>query len=188
MDEPLLTAVSRGDEQAFTALFDKYAQSVHGFLLEHLHDETAADDLVQEIFTKIWLLRDTLPGVKKFRGFLFVMSRNYALNHIKARVREHARIQKWYRHQVSPQTELESDPTEAFDDLVDQAIESLPQQQKKAWILSRKEKKKYNEIAEEMNLSRETVKKYIQYANEQLKRTIEVRVNFPLIIFLPFFY
>lgn len=186
IDEPLLLLVAAGDEVAFSKLFEKYASDVYGFLMEHVDDTAIAEDLVQDIFTKIWLLKETLPEIKKFHGFLFVMARNHAFNHIKIRVRERSRIKRWSRDQESV-IDAEQPEADFQMDLIEEAIKSLPQQQQKVWLMSRREKKKYSEIALEMNLSRQTVKKYIQYANEQLKKVIQFKVNYPAIIFLSIF-
>ncbi len=183
IDEPLLHLVSRGDEQAFRDLFEKYHKLVFRFVLDHVDDEMVAEDLLQDIFTKVWLSRKKLPDIKKFKSFLFVLSKNHALNYIKKKVRENERVHLW---ELSGK---HSENDSFFDEkiaIIEEAITELPRQQKKAWELSRKNGLKYEEIAREMNISRETVKKYIQYSNERIKKMVLLRTDRLLLIILPF--
>ncbi|MBX3238316.1 MAG: RNA polymerase sigma-70 factor [Chitinophagaceae bacterium] len=172
-----LVLVSGGDETAFSSLFERYYPPLYRFLYEHVKDESIAEDLVQDIFTKIWLIRETLPGIKNFRAFLFVMARNYAINNIKLRIRERERVKAWsVIQEFAVHTDTDLYNPDLHMDVIDEAINGLPDQQRKAWTMSRRRNMRYAEISVEMNISIETVKKYIQYANGQLRRIIASKI------------
>lgn len=188
IEEPLLRLVIEGNQAAFTELFVKYSGLLYNFLYKHTDSPELTDDLVQDIFTKIWLIRESLTEVKHFHSFLFTMARNHALNEVKRHVRERQRNKKWSENQSEHDIESEEEKWQAQLDIIEQAIKQLPVQQQKAWLLSRQKGMKYSEIAEEMQLSRETVKKYIQYANARIMDFVISKLELALLFsFLHFF-
>ncbi len=183
-EKALLLQVSKGDEKAFQQLYRKYSSLLYSFLYEHTDSPDLADDLVQDIFTQIWLTRETLTVINRFGSYLFVIARNYALNEIKRTIREKARKRSWL------ETQTQNDDAE-FDqtwqkqlNIVERAIENLPEQQQRVWILSRRNGLKHIDIAEQMNISRETVKKYIQYANTSIMKFVEQHLDFLVIMLI----
>lgn len=167
-DRQLLLQISEGDEQAFAVLVKMYSGLLFTYLVKLTKDRDIASDVVQDIFTQLWLTRESLKGVESFRSWLFVISRHHAVRMLKNIDRENKIRQEWHQLQADPvNTEARDQASlkEAYDNLVNNAIDRLPPQQKKVWSLARIEGKKYAEIAEEMHISRETVKKYLQIAS-----------------------
>lgn len=167
-DRQLLLQISEGDEQAFAVLVKMYSGLLFTYLVKLTKDRDIASDVVQDIFTQLWLTRESLKGVESFRSWLFVISRHHAVRMLKNIDRENKIRQEWHQLQADPVNMEARDQAsfkEAYDNLVNNAIDRLPPQQKKVWSLARIEGKKYAEIAEEMHISRETVKKYLQIAS-----------------------
>lgn len=181
ISEPLLQEVSQGSERAFRELFHQYADHLHTYIWQLTKSKELSEEVVQDIFLQIWMARETLCGIRNFRTYLFVISRNHALNALKKMVRERKRQDEW-EQTLHPEGEAED--LETGLNIVEEAIGQLPAQQQKAWLLSRKEGKKYQEVAEEMNLSRETVKKYIQYATQSITEYVMQHPDLLLLIFL----
>lgn len=188
IEEPLLELVSRGSQSAFTELFLKYSKLLYSFLYEHTDSPELADDLVQDIFTRIWLARESLAEIRRFRSFLFVLARNHALNDIKKRVRERQRNADWFAIQSAPEEEADRRQWDFRLDIIEQAVEQLPGQQKKVWVMSRRKGMKHNDIAKEMKLSKETVKKYVQYANSAIMEYVISRADMTLIFLSLIFF
>lgn len=178
-EKELLFDVANGNEAAFTSLFTKYSKLLYSFLYRHTDDTQLADDLVQDIFTKIWLTRETLAEVENFGSYLFVLARNHALNILKKRVQDRKRDIQW--HQLIDQTN-DNRQQEQFLDLIEQAIEQLPEQQRKTWIMSRRNKMTYVEIAESLGISRETVKTYLRYANAGISKYVLANSNLGILL------
>jgi RNA polymerase sigma-70 factor (ECF subfamily) len=99
--------------------------------------------------------------------------------------KEYKKREEW--HQITQtaadgsEAQDEASLKEAYDKLVKNAVDRLPPQQKKVWMLARLEGKKYAEIAEEMQISRETVKKYLQIASSSIVEYIRNN-GLPIII------
>ena len=121
-----------------------------------------ADDLVQEVFTKLWLTRETLPAIGNMNNYLHSIARNYAIDMLRKKIRERKRDLDW-QHSLLGESDVAE--REMYLDIIDRAVEQLPEQQKKTWLMSRRQHKKYIEIATALGISRETVKTNLQLAN-----------------------
>lgn len=181
ISEPLLQKVSKGSESAFRELFHQYADHLHTYIWQLTKSKELAEEVVQDIFLQIWMTRETLSNIRNFRTYLFVIARNHALNALKKMVRERKRQDEWGQTQ---HPEWETEDKEPVFSVVEEAILQLPAQQQKAWLLCRKQGKKYQEVALEMNISRETVKKYIQYATRSILQYVMQHLDILLIAFL----
>ena len=173
-DNELLLRIAKGDQHAFGIFFERYAKLVHNFILRYNDDPQVADDIIQEIFTKIWLTRESLPGIRTISNYLFTLAKNYAVNLIRQKIRESQRHLDWHTMQVN---ESDKNELEALLSIVDRAIAELPERQQRTWIMSRREGKKYVEIANELGISRETVKTNLQLANANITRYVLANVE-----------
>lgn len=170
-EKELLFRISLGEEKAFAALVKKYSGLLYTYLFKIVKDHDVAGDVVQEIFTQLWLTRESLTKVESFRSYLFVISRNHAIRLLKNIDKEQESLRQWWHWKgetAHSPVALEDVPAEAFDVVIREAINRLPPQQQKAWLLSRRDGRKYAEIAAEMNISRESVKKYLQIASASI--------------------
>ncbi|WP_127129595.1 RNA polymerase sigma factor [Pseudoflavitalea rhizosphaerae] len=163
--------VASGDEQAFRTLTHQYSGLVFKFICQHLENRPLAEELVQDIFVKLWLTRETLAQIESFRSFLLIICRNHAFNALKKMVREKNREWEW-SHDSLQEADEEIYQQEHLLLLIDEAVEMLPPQQQKAWILCRRNGLKYDQAADEMKISKDAIKKYLQYANNAIKKYI----------------
>jgi len=153
-------------------LVKAYSGLLFTYLVKITKDQDIASDVVQEIFTQLWLTRESLREVESFRSWLFVISRHHAVRMLKNIDREYKKREEW--HQITQtvaggmEAQDEAALKDAYDILVKSAVDRLPPQQKKVWMLARLEGRKYAEIAAEMQISRETVKKYLQIASSSI--------------------
>jgi RNA polymerase sigma-70 factor (ECF subfamily) len=135
------------------------------------------------VFCKVWEKRAQLPELQNFQHWLFTVSKHHALNALRKMVRERAEQQLWEKQQSAELADAGASAEEQWQ-LIDKAISQLPPQQKKVFILSRYQRRKYVEIAEELNLSKETVKSYLQIATNSIRRF--VNTHLPLLLFFLF--
>lgn len=180
--DELLTKVAAGDEAAFRELVIRYSGLLYTYVYKHVESKEVTEELVQDVFTQVWLTREALREVRNFRTYLYVVSRNQALNALKKMLRDH------HKHQQYQQLELAQEPDEQRLNremqlsIIEEAIDRLPTQQKRAWILSRREKLTYQQVAQEMGISRETVKTYLQHAHQFIGKYLTERMS-ALVIF-----
>jgi RNA polymerase sigma-70 factor (ECF subfamily) len=184
-EKELLERIAKGDEAAFRQLVHQYTPLLAPYILKFTRSKERTQEIVQDIFTQMWISRESLSEVNDFRRYLYVASRNHALNAIRNMMREEKRHLKWLQDQPSDLTE--NSPAQDYSPylgLVEEAVQQLPEQQKKVWVLCRMQGKKYQEVAAEMGLSRETVKKYLQYAQASITKYVRQKVIIALAGFL----
>lgn len=168
----LLNRVSRGDVLAFRELFDHHRNKVFFIAKQMLHNDSAAEDAVQEIFLKIWLHNNKLAAVNNFTAYLNTITRNHIYNVLRKQAGEEKLLHTLIGQELqsgSPDT-MNTVAFHELQELLKQAVETLSPQQKKVFEMSRLEGIKQDQIAEEMKLSRETVKKYLADAMEKLRK------------------
>lgn len=172
-EHALLQQVAAGDEKAFRSLVHRYAPLLAPYILELTKSREKTQEIVQDIFLQIWTGREALTSITHFRRYLFVVSRNHALNAIRSFIREEKRRMKWLDDQRGQLEDASPTDYSPLIGLVEEAVLQLPAQQQKVWILIRRQGKKYHEVAAEMGISRETVKKYLQYATNNIIRHVQ---------------
>lgn len=162
----LLTRVAHGDEKAFTELFHAYHHQLGEFVMLLTESNEITAEIVQDVFLKIWINRQELTTVDKFTAYLFILTRNYTLNCLRKLANDRKKQVQYGQYVTTTAGEV-AEPQPANTDyfsLVDSAIAQLPPQQQQVYLLSRRDGLKHVEIASQMGISRETVKKYIQLA------------------------
>jgi RNA polymerase sigma-70 factor (family 1) len=177
----LLRQVAMGDEAAFTKLMQEYTNLLASHIFRLTHHREQTEEIVQDVFLKIWQTRESLAEIKNFRTYLYVISRNQALNSLRSMIRERNRHKQWEQVALTTVDEDDKNEKEKHFSLLEEAITQLPAQQQRAWLLSRREGLKHREIAKEMELSEETVKKYIQYASQSITCYVETHVGITLL-------
>jgi RNA polymerase sigma-70 factor (ECF subfamily) len=174
----LLLKVAEGDENAFGQLFKIYYNLLGEFIMRITESEPLTQEIVQDVFLKIWINRRSLAEINSFKAYLLVVARNHAFNCLKQIAREKSRKKEWV-NTVLHHASNNVDDTSAIDagNLIDEAVELLPPRQKKVYILSRIDGLKQEEIAMEMNISLETVKKHIVLALRFLKNYLRTHIG-----------
>jgi RNA polymerase sigma-70 factor (ECF subfamily) len=98
-ERKLLQQVSEGDEAAFRELFYHYSDSVGSYILSLSRSKMHAEEIVQDVFLKIWMSREALA--EKFKAYLYVISRNQTLNAIRKVMRQMAHQKEWEKDQTA---------------------------------------------------------------------------------------
>ena len=152
----MIEGINRGDQQAFSMLFERYYKVLCSYVYNFIKDPVATDDLVQDLFVHLWDRRKDFDCMEKITSFLFVSARNACINLSR---HEHMKQEKLKAY-VAEEVDLEADHfwvVEEFDRKLNGWLESLPAECRKIMELSI-DGKKNQEIAELLNLSVNTVK------------------------------
>lgn len=181
-ENELLRQVAMGDEIAFRQLFHLYHQQLGAYIHRVTESSELAEEIVQDVFLKIWMSREALQGVKSFKAYLFVISKNHALNVLRKTIKERHLHAHWNQDIINAIPVADNDFYDEYYGLLDKAIDCLPPQQQKVYLLSRHEHLKYVEIAQRLEISRETVKKYLQIAVSSI--TTYIQANSDLMAFI----
>lgn len=181
----LIHQVSEGDSQAFREVFEEYAPRVYSFALKLTHSSATAEEMVQDVFLKIWQNRKSLCDIDHFPAYLYVMTRNMALNVMKRMALEENVKISMAREIGASHSDVEDEfILRDYRHLLNRAIEGLPPQQKLVYSLCYGEGLKYEEVAQKLHISRLTVKTHMQHALRNIKghfKTI-VRIVTPLVL------
>lgn len=181
----LLEQLKAGSEKAFTQLFDHYRGTVYGVAFKFLKSPVLAEEIVQDVFLKLWLKRAELDAVKRLNAYLFVMARNFIFDRLKKLSYETAGQASLSKNEPS------ADDTEYLvrqhqcQQLLQEAIELLPPQQKQVYNFVKIDGLSHEMIAERMQLSKHTVKKHMAMALQAIREYLDTRLHyFPLLPFL----
>jgi len=169
-EKQLLLKISEGDSIAFGHLFDRYYGVIYSASIRYLKVHELAEDMVQASFLKIWEKRNNLSHIERFDHYLFRIAHNEMADHFRKHSRQDKHIQRirelFEEESGSPEELLISKQKRA---LIADVISNLPAQQQTAYKLSRDEGLSYQEIAERMQLSVNTIKVHISQALKTLK-------------------
>lgn len=184
-DNELLLLISKGNKEAFRCLFDNYRNKIFSIALKFTGEKQASEDVVQEVFIKLWTNRENLPAIRNFNAYLNMMVRNHLINYLRKIAHEQAVVKK------IANVEGEQQDNEVFDhlyykelySLVNKTVSQLSPQQQKAYNYSRIEGLKHHEIAEAMGISTSTVKGHIVEALKHIKNAISANQEDAIIIF-----
>lgn len=177
--------IRAGDEQAFESLYRAHFTALCAFARKFVADPAEAEELVQELFLALWEKRGDLMPTVSMRSYLFAAVRNSCLNHIKhLKVRE-----KFQAHSLALSPEYAIDPAVALQAAelqarITLAIDALPDRCGEIFKLSRYEGMKYQEIADQLQLSPRTVEVQIGKALRLLRTQLEPFLPFWILWFL----
>lgn len=191
-EQQLLRKVADGDQYAFTLLFKKYAEGLAIYVLSLSESQEVTEEIVQDVFTVVWEKRASLTHLENFNNYIFIISKNKTLNYLRQQAMKRKAQMEWAKQFEEEFEEIDqSSRKEELFVLIEEEIDKLPPQQKRVYTLSRVEKLKYEEIAQQLGLTRETVKKHMSLAllslRTNLKFLTEKAICVLFLIFITFF-
>ena len=177
--------MSVGDENSFRELFRLYKQQVYGYAMHFTHAIAASEEIVQDIFLKLWLHKEDLGEIDDFEAYLYTMTRNLCFDYLKKLAREKALKQELARSASSSEDDVEpSVAYRQYDDLVRKALELLTPQQKKIYTLSFYHGQKHEEIARYLHISRNTVKVHLAKARSAVRNYLAAHLDTTILLVL----
>ncbi|MBO9632372.1 MAG: RNA polymerase sigma-70 factor [Chitinophagaceae bacterium] len=166
-EQDLLHRLSTGDPDAFTTLFNHYWPRIYSSMLVISKSPVVAEDIAQEIFTRLWKDREKAADIRDLSAYLFIAARNNVLNRLSKMDVESA----WQQYMIHKEPGKSDQVTyRELDQLVQQGVQQLPPQQQRAFSLSRMQGLTHEQIAAEMQISRATVKEHIVKALASLRQ------------------
>jgi len=162
-NKDLLLLLKEGDMVAFYHIYERYCKRLYGFVLRYIKQEQDAEEIVQEVFIKIWEARDKIDVYSSFESFIFTIAYNSTISMFRKKTKE----KKYMEHLRSlQQVEKAPDLTDEihFNELNDQVqtlLNELTPRQKEIFQLSREEGLSHEEIAKKLDITVNTVKKHM---------------------------
>lgn len=169
----ILRLVSEGNELAFREIFNHYSSRLYNYTFRITDDEELSEEIVMDAFLKVWCNRQGLGEIVHFGSYLYTLVRNKAFNAIKRRAHEAVIIGKLSLNNSEYQdTTEETVIYKEYQHILSQAVNQLPPQQRIVFSMSRDEGMKYEEIANHLNLSKNTVKAHLKKALSTLRLVV----------------
>lgn len=163
--------IMMGDEQAFELLYQRYFVRLCAFANKFLSDPQTSEEVVQDIFLKLWENHAMLRSDGSVKSFLFQSVHNKSLNllaHLKV-VNRHSEMIRSVYAQPEEFDILESLMAKELNLRIETIINDLALECKKIFLMSRADGKKYHEIAEELKISIKTVETQINRALKKFR-------------------
>ena len=172
-NEPLLIREMRsGSEEAFILLYRYYSPKLYVNIKRMVHDPVVTEELVQELFTKIWEKKDSKGIKENFTGYMYRIAQNLVHDFFRKLKKDQLlleRFRSWAEEKAEYKNAEDILQQQQYFAILNNAIEHLPVQQKKAYKLVREEGYSYKKAAENMGISPFTVKEYLALANKSIR-------------------
>ena len=174
-EEIIIRQMKEGNQLAFTLLFNEYSKQVYSLAFKYLYNRELAEDVVQNVFFKIWEKKKDIDESRPFNRYLFTILKNDLLNVLRDKDKEIFRISDNLNllNTLANETE-EPELDEEQLRLVRRAIEQLSPQKRKIVELKISGKYSNQEIADKLNLSINTIKFQYSPALKELRMTIRL--------------
>lgn len=186
-EREMLRELADGSESAFVWIFDAYSPKVYRLALKFLNSPHAAEEVVQDVFMDVWLRRKKMADVLNFGAYLHGMAKKQVFDAYRRKSNFIEMIREiGYQEQADNATErmVQEDEREK---LLQEAVRSLPDHQRKIFQLAREEGLSHEAIAERMNLSRLAVKAHmkriLRFIRTRLDPVLKAETFFWLLIF-----
>lgn len=172
-EKQLLLLLKEGDYEAFNSIYQRYSLRILGRIVRLVKSEQIAEEVLQELFLKIWEKREHINPELSFRSFLFSVAQNIVYDHFRKVALDERHRSEFIKGYTEDYAHIEEELVfkQAEEQLM-KAIAKLPPQCQKVFVLFKLEGKSYKEICSQMNISRSTVNNHITKANNLLKQEL----------------
>jgi RNA polymerase sigma-70 factor (ECF subfamily) len=184
-ESKLVHNLSKGNLLAFNTLYKEYSGRLYRFALGYLKSKEEAEELVQEVFTKIWEKRADLKKELSFKSFLFTI----AFNIIRKHFRTKAYLSEYFKTGISNDIDMQTSQKITYDSLyqyISELVNQLPKRRKEIFIKSRFEGHSVKEIADELKISHKTVENQLTDALKFIRTNLNSE-NIPVLLFFILF-
>ncbi|WP_199233925.1 RNA polymerase sigma factor [Pedobacter sp. HMWF019] len=171
LPDPELTALLKeGDETAFTEIYNRYWKLIYAHVYKMIREEDDAKDVVQEVFSNLWLKAAAIKNNTNISGLLYTAARNRVFDLI-----EKNKVRSDYIGEIAAfLSDPRNDQVDTIDEkrileILEREIQKLPPKMREIFEMSRKEDLSHKEIASKLNISEQTVKKQVQNALKAIK-------------------
>ncbi|MEN5193919.1 RNA polymerase sigma factor [Sphingobacterium faecium] len=187
-DSQLIDSLKGDDQAGFVAIYHRFYKQLFFFILKYIKEADVAEEIVADVFVKVWDRRMDFPSMENLRAFIYISAKNASLNTIRAK------RSKGIHESLSDYEDLLVDDKDAFSNLIHAElvhaifteVEKLPEKQKEVFNLTYLEDKTVEEIAEELGMSPAAVYTNRSRAINKVRQLLKVKNTLILFAFLSF--
>ncbi|MDL5513361.1 RNA polymerase sigma-70 factor [Arenibacter sp. M-2] len=160
--DQLIASLIKGNRTAFKTIFDLYEKRLYHYIHSITKSDYASEEILQEVFIKIWTKKETIDVRYSFDAFLFTIAKNSAYNYLRSIASQESLKKEYWKNISSLNEETENSILLAeYEDLVNDILENIPTQKRSIFILSKQQGKSNEEIAELLGITQKTVKNHL---------------------------
>ena len=180
----MLSKMADGDQLAFRQFFDIYKEKLFTFVYGLTHSKVDAEEVLQDVFLKLWESRSRLKEIDNPQAYIFRMTRNRTLDLLSRIGRDQKLIkQLWANIRMSEEFTEQILQARESQKLIREAMTELSDRQRKIVELSREEGLSHDEIASKLGLSKQTVKNHLSEALKKIRLYLDQHSHFLAIVF-----
>lgn len=185
-EKELLMQISEGDEKAFRTVFSGYYEQLFNYIFGFIKSKQITEELVMDVFLKIWLGRDIVPQIEKFDAFLFRVAHNKSIDFLRSAARDPKfKDLLWEKIQLVNNVQADSSIiTREYETKLHEAVSLLSPQRKKVYQLSREQDMTHDQIAAQLRLSKHTVNNHIVEAQRFIRTYLSKNCDMAFLIML----
>lgn len=181
----IILQLQQDNECAFKQLYEQYYSRVVAFIVGMIKKEDIANDLAQDVFVNLWLSRKRLNISQNLQNYIFVASRNSAINYLKKELAHvHEQIETVHEKIYVKSNVEDSIYSREIHLLIEMVVSEMPKQRQHIYRMSREEGLSNNEIANKLGISKRSVENQLSMALKEIKQTILTYIIF-LLYMLP---
>lgn len=185
----LIQGLKEGNQDSFKKIFILFERKLYHFVLSITKSPYISEEIVQEVFIRVWNKRELVDPSRSFDSYLFTMTRNLTYNYLRdASRRQSIRNELWINITIQNK-QADSDLIfEEHKEIVEAIVQNLPQQKRSIYRLSRQEGKSNSEIADILNISPKTVKNHLwktmRIIKTQMKPYLDDTIRFLILLII----
>lgn len=177
--------LKQGSERAFGFFYKKYAPQLHIRLLNLVRVDFVAEELLQELFVKVWDKKDLINPQYSFKAYLYKIAENLVYDYFRALVRETQLSQKLLHLSGNNEAGLEDQmQAKEIQHLINTAVDSLPPQQRAVFTMCKIQGKSYEEAATQLGISVATVNSHNTRATKAVKFFLDSQNGYEALMLL----
>jgi len=186
-DHNFVLLLQKGNVSAFDSLFEVYSPKLYGFALKYFRNETDAEELIQEVFVKVWENRQSLKSELSFKSYLFTIALNQIRKHFNKKATSLRYLESLQNDpELTDESSIQNDDYESALQRINLLIEQMPPRRREIFMKSKMEGKSSKEVALELNISAGTVDNQVSEALRFIRSQLKTE-NFPLLLFAVLF-
>lgn len=170
-DQELAALLTQGDQRAFAELYERYSQRIYTTLRHMLKDELMAEELLQEVFVKLWEKRSQLRIEVSFRAYLYRVAENQARDYFRRVARDKKLIARLAAaaSEFNEEEDITVPDNEQLRPLFEKAVAALPPQRQKVFTLCKLHGLSYEQAASQLGITTATVNDHIVKATKSIR-------------------
>jgi RNA polymerase sigma-70 factor (family 1) len=175
-EQLLLKQISEGDEGSFNIIFSQYRDRLFVYLAAITKSKEAAEEIVLDVFMKLWLGKEIVTEIQNLQSFLYRIAHNKAIDFLRSAQRSPVQQNEIWEAIQSSAGETSSDHLlnrHNAEAALNEAVEQLSPMRQKVFQLSREEGMSYDQIADHLHLSRNTVRNHVAASLEFIRKYLQ---------------